>query len=144
MFMGTYQHALDTKNRLIIPAKFRNQLGESFVITRWMDHSLRAYTLEGWQDFSKKINALPETNSKARQFKRFVFGGAIEVEFDKQGRINLSQTLRDYAKIEKNVTVFGLGDTTFELWSTEKWQAYEDETAENFDDIADGLEELEF
>ena len=59
MFMGTYQHTLDTKNRLIIPAKFRNQLGDAFVITRWMDHSLRAYTMSGWQDFSAKINALP-------------------------------------------------------------------------------------
>ena len=131
MFMGTYQHTLDTKNRLIIPAKFRNQLGESFVITRWMDHSLRAYTMQGWEDFSTKINALPETNAKARQFKRFVFGGATEVEFDKQG-------------IDKDVSVFGLGDDTFELWSAEKWQAYEEETAENFDDIADGLEDLGF
>jgi len=142
MFMGTYQHTLDTKNRLIIPAKFRNQLGDAFVITRWMDHSLRAYTMSGWQDFSAKINALPET--KARQFKRFVFGGALEVEFDKQGRVNLSQTLREYANIDKDVTVFGLGDDTFELWSAEKWQAYEEETAENFDDIADGLEDLGF
>ncbi|MBD9095832.1 MAG: division/cell wall cluster transcriptional repressor MraZ, partial [Weissella confusa] len=108
MFMGTYQHTLDTKNRLIIPAKFRNQLGESFVITRWMDHSLRAYTMQGWEDFSTKINALPETNAKARQFKRFVFGGATEVEFDKQGRVNLSPTLREYANIDKDVTVFGL------------------------------------
>lgn len=144
MFMGTYQHTLDTKNRLIIPAKFRNQLGDAFVITRWMDHSLRGYTMSGWQDFSAKINALPETNAKARQFKRFVFGGALEVEFDKQGRVNLSQTLREYANIDKDVTVFGLGDDTFELWSAEKWQAYEEETAENFDDIADGLEDLGF
>ena len=144
MFMGTYQHTLDTKNRLIIPAKFRNQLGESVVITRWMDHSLRAYTMQGWEDFSTKINALPETNAKARQFKRFVFGGATEVEFDKQGRVNLSPTLREYANIDKDVTVFGLGDDTFELWSAEKWQAYEEETAENFDDIADGLEDLGF
>ena len=87
---------------------------------------------------------MPETNAKARQFKRFVFGGATEVEFDKQGRVNLSPTLREYANIDKDVTVFGLGDDTFELWSAEKWQAYEEETAENFDDIADGLEDLGF
>lgn len=144
MFMGTYQHSLDTKNRLIIPAKFRNQLGDDFVITRWMEHSLRAYTRQGWDQLASSIKALPETNAKARQFKRFVLGGAQEVEFDKQGRINLSQNLRTYADITKDATIFGLGDDSFEIWSTERWQAYEATVTENFDDIADGLDELNF
>lgn len=144
MFMGTYQHTIDTKNRLIIPAKFRNQLGDSFVITRWMDHSLRAYTQEGWIEFSVKLRKLPETNAQARQFKRFVLGGAQEVEFDKQGRINLAQNLRQYAEIVKDTTIFGLGEDSFEIWSAERWQDYEDMTADNFDAVADSLDGLDF
>ncbi|RRG18028.1 transcriptional regulator MraZ [Weissella viridescens] len=142
MFMGTYQHTVDAKNRLIIPAKFRNQLGDSFVVTRWMEHSIRAYTQDGWDAFSKQVRALPETNAKARQFKRFVLGGAQEVEFDKQGRITLTKSLCEYAQLEKDATVFGLGEDSFEIWSTANWQAYEENVAENFDDIADGLEDL--
>jgi MraZ protein len=144
MFMGTYQHTLDTKNRLIIPAKFRNQLGDTFVVTKWMEHSLHAFTEEGWAEFSAKVKSLPMTDQNARRFQRFVFSGATMAEFDKQGRISLPADLRDYAGIDKDVTVFGEGDDSFEIWSAEQWQAYSNETDENFDDIANGLIDLGF
>lgn len=144
MFIGTYQHTLDSKNRLIIPAKFRKQLGDAFVVTKWMEHSLHAFTLEGWELFSNQIKKLPMTNSDARRFKRFVFSGAVEAEFDKQGRISLPRTLRQYAEIEKDVVIFGTGDDSFEIWGAEQWASYEDETDANFDDIADGLVDLGF
>ena len=84
------------------------------------------------------------TNSDARRFKRFVFSGAVEAEFDKQGRISLPGTLRQYAEIEKDVVIFGTGDDSFEIWGAEQWASYEDETDANFDDIADGLVDLGF
>ncbi|TYC50135.1 transcriptional regulator MraZ [Weissella muntiaci] len=144
MFMGTFQHTLDTKNRLIVPAKFRNQLGETFVVTKWMENSLHAFTLEGWQDFSEKLNQLPNTNKDARRFRRFIYAGAVEAEFDKQGRISLPADLKEYAGILKDVTLFGNGDDSFEIWSAEKWTEYNSETADDFDDIASGLMDLGF
>ena len=125
MFMGEYSHTLDTKGRLIIPAKFRSQLGDKFIVTRWMEH------------------ALPLGKKEARQFKRFVMAGAIEAETDKQGRIVIPVNLKEYAGLNKAVTVTGAGDA-FEIWSDDNWDEYTSETANNFDDIAEGLVDFEF
>ncbi|GAP00085.1 division/cell wall cluster transcriptional repressor MraZ [Fructobacillus ficulneus] len=143
MFMGESSHKLDPKGRLTIPVKFRNQLGESFVIVRWMEHALRAMPMPVWQSLEEQLNALPLGKKEARAFKRFVLAGAKEAEFDKQGRIIIDGNLKDYANIDKEVVVTGAGDS-FEIWSVDNWQAYTADTAENFDDLAEGLVDFDF
>lgn len=143
MFMGEYSHTLDVKGRLIIPAKFRNQLGEKFIVTRWMEHALRAMPMPVWEKLEQQLNQLPLGKKEARQFKRFVMAGAMEAEIDKQGRIIIPSNLKTYAGLVKNVIVTGSGDS-FEIWSDENWQSYTAETAENFDDIAEGLVDFDF
>ena len=144
MFMGTYQHSLDAKNRLIIPAKFRNQLGDNFVIIQWTDNSLHAFTMAGWQAFSDKLNSLPTSDARANKMRRVIFGSALEAEFDKQGRISLPAKMVAFAGIDKEVAVVGTGEDSFELWAADKWDAYNDEGLEAFDDIASGLMDLGF
>jgi MraZ protein len=143
MFMGEFSHTVDTKSRLIIPAKFRNQLGEKFVITRWMEHALRAMPMDVWEKLEQQLNNLPMGKKESRAFKRFVIAGAMEAEFDKQGRIVLPSNLREHAQVQKDVIVTGSGDS-FEIWSAENWAAYTAQTAENFDDIAEGLVDFDF
>lgn len=138
MFMGEYSHTLDTKSRLIIPAKFRNQLGDQFIITKWMEKSLRAMPMAVWGKLQEQLNQLPLGKKDARAFRRFVMAGALEAEFDKQGRIVVPNNLREYASLEKSVVVTGVGDS-FEIWSAENWSAYTAETADDFDNIAEGL-----
>lgn len=138
MFMGEYSHTLDTKSRLIIPAKFRNQLGDQFIITKWMEKSLRAMPMAVWEKLQEQLNQLPLGKKDARAFRRFVMAGALEAEFDKQGRIVVPNNLREYASLEKSVVVTGVGDS-FEIWSAENWSAYTVETADDFDNIAEGL-----
>ena len=116
MLIGQYQHNIDAKNRVIVPAKFREDLGERFYVTKGLDGCLFVLSEEGWKRLQDKIVAMPM--SKARQLQRFFFSGAAEVEPDKQGRILIPQPLRDYASIEKDVTFIGTGDRA-EIWSTE-------------------------
>jgi len=101
MFMGEYQHSVDTKGRLIVPSKFREQLGNTFVITRGLDNCLFGYPMDEWRKLEEKLKELPMTKKDARAFARFFFSGATEVEIDKQGRINIPSTLSTYAKLEK-------------------------------------------
>ena len=108
MLIGQYQHNIDAKNRVIVPAKFREDLGERFYVTKGLDGCLFVLSEEGWKRLQDKIVAMPM--SKARQLQRFFFSGAAEVEPDKQGRILIPQPLRDYASIEKDVTFIGTGD----------------------------------
>ena len=107
MFMGEYDHQLDTKGRMIIPSKFRYDLNERFIITRGLDKCLFGYTLDEWQQIEEKMKTLPMTKKDARKFMRMFFSGAIEVELDKQGRINIPQNLRKYANLTKECTVIG-------------------------------------
>ena len=123
MFMGEYSHTLDAKGRLIIPAKFRHQLGDKFVVTRWMEHALRAMPMPIWEKLETQLNELPLGKKEARQFKRFVLAGAMEAEIDKQGRIIVPANLREYAGLEKDVIVTGSGDS-FEIWQAARWQSY--------------------
>ncbi len=141
VFMGTYNHTVDAKGRLIMPAKFREQLGESFVVSRGMDGCLFVHTNEGWQAFEEKLKNLPMMSKDARRFQRFFNAGADNVELDKQGRVLLSQTHREFAGLDKDVVLAGVGDR-IEIWSREKW---EDATADDdMDSIADALEALGF
>lgn len=143
MFMGEYQHTVDTKGRLIIPAKFRDALGDAFVITRGLDNCLFGYPMNEWRKLEEKLKELPMTKKDARAFARFFFSGAIEVEFDKQGRINISTTLLQYAKIEKECIVLGVS-SRIEIWSKDAWEAYFEQSSESFNDIAENIIGFDF
>ena len=139
MLIGQYQHNIDAKNRVIVPAKFREDLGERFYVTKGLDGCLFVLSEEGWKRLQDKIVAMPM--SKARQLHRLFFSGAAEVEPDKQGRILIPQPLRDYASIEKDVTFIGTGDRA-EIWSTECWTQFNDNLTE--DSIAEAMDALSF
>jgi len=120
MFMSEYSHSVDPKGRLIVPAKFREDLGETFVVSKGMDGCLFVYANEDWKAFEQKLTSLPLINKEARQFVRFFLAGAAQVELDKQGRILLPSNLRDFAGLEKDVVLVGVGSRV-EIWSKEKW-----------------------
>ena len=127
-FTGEYRHNLDAKGRLIIPARFRDQLGDEFTVTRSLDGCLAMYAAPEWQE---KLNALPMTNEKARSLKRFLLGSAAICELDKQGRILLPQVLRDRAGLDKDITLLGVGDH-IEIWDTNTYEekySFDDEAA---------------
>ena len=110
MFMGEYNHTIDAKGRLIIPSKFRELLGEEFVLTKGLDGCLSIYPMDEWKAFEEKLRTLPLTNKKARDFKRFFLGSATEGELDKQGRVLISSSLRAYADLDKEVDLAGVLD----------------------------------
>ncbi len=141
MFMGEYQHSMDAKGRLIMPAKFRESLGENFVVTRGLDNCLFVFPNEEWRILEEKLKSLPMTRKDARAFVRFFFSGATECELDKSGRINLPQNLREFAKLEKDVVVLGVSNR-IELWSKENWDQYMALTADSYEEIAETMEEL--
>jgi MraZ protein len=142
MFMSEYRHTVDTKGRLIIPAKFREELGEQFYLTRGLDGCLFVFPENEWQEFQSKLCELPVTfNKQARQFVRFFTTGATQGQFDKQGRISIPQTLREYAGIEKEAVVAG-SLNKLEIWSRERWD--QNNSFENMDEIAASLEGLGF
>lgn len=141
MFMGEYQHTLDAKGRLIIPAKFRDELGEGFIVTRGLDNCLFIYPRTEWESLEAKLKTLPLTRGDARRFVRFLFSGATECEVDRQGRITLPANLREYAGLEKEVVIIGVSNRV-ELWSQARWAAYMEEAEESFEDIAEKIEEL--
>lgn len=136
--MGEYQHNIDTKGRMIVPAKFREGLGESFVLTRGLDQCLFAYPMEEWTLLEEKLKTLPLTKKDARTFTRFFFSGAVECEVDKQGRINIPQTLRTYSAIEKECIVIGVSNRV-EVWSKDKWDEYVSESESSFEELAENL-----
>ncbi|MFB9769438.1 division/cell wall cluster transcriptional repressor MraZ [Lactiplantibacillus modestisalitolerans] len=138
MFFGEFEHTLDAKGRLIIPAKFRDLLGAQFVITRGMDGCIFGYPQARWTTLQAQLDDLPLTKKDARAFVRFFYAAAAECELDKQGRVMIPANLRQYAKLEKKCVIVGVSDR-FEIWSAAKWQAFETTTAENFDDLAENL-----
>ncbi|MBS4177219.1 division/cell wall cluster transcriptional repressor MraZ [Lederbergia citrea] len=138
MFMGEYQHNIDAKGRLIVPAKFREHLGETFVITRGLDQCLFGYPLDEWRQLEEKLKALPMTKKDARAFTRFFFSGAVECELDKQGRINLPSPLLGYAKLTKECVILGVS-SRIEIWSKDLWEDYFAESEESFAEIAENM-----
>lgn len=138
MFMGEHHHSIDDKGRLIIPAKFREELKERFIITRGIENCLFVYPEENWQKIVTKLESLPFTKKDARSFIRFFLSGATVAEFDKQGRINITSPLINYAGIKKDCVVIGTGDR-LEIWSQEAWNAYFDSAKDNMSDIAENL-----
>jgi MraZ protein len=140
MFIGEYQHALDSKNRIIIPSKFRDEFGSSFFMTKGLDGCLYGFTLEEWKRLEEKLKALPLTNKDARSFTRFFFSGAAEIEIDKQGRALIPQNLIEYALIGKEIITIGVS-SRIEIWSKEKWNSYNEQNI-NYDEIAENMSGL--
>ncbi|WP_078554863.1 division/cell wall cluster transcriptional repressor MraZ [Bacillus alkalicellulosilyticus] len=138
MFMGEYRHNVDEKGRLIIPAKFRDELGDSFVITRGLDRCLFVYPQEEWTQMENKLKSLPFTKKDARAFTRFFFSGATECELDKQGRVNIVSPLREFAELEKECVVIGVSNRV-EIWSKGIWEEYFAESEESFSEIAENI-----
>lgn len=138
MFMGEYQHNIDTKGRMIVPAKFREELGERFIVTRGLDTCLFVYPMDEWKILEQKMKSLPLTKKDARAFTRFFFSGAVECEVDKQGRINIPQPLRTYATLDKECVVIGVSNR-LELWHADLWNEYITESEQSFAEIAENL-----
>lgn len=138
MFMGEYHHTMDDKGRIIIPSKFRVELGDKFILTRGLENCLFAYPEVAWNQIVEKLNKLPFTKKDARNFSRFFLSGATVVEFDKQGRINISSPLATYANLSKECVVIGVGDR-LEIWDREKWNQFFEENEDNMSDIAENL-----
>lgn len=138
MFYGEYQHTIDPKSRVIIPSKFRQDLGEKFIVTKGLDNCLFAYSLEEWRNLEIKLKALPFTDKDARAFVRFFFAGATECEADKQGRILIPQNLREYAGLEKDICIIGVS-IRVEIWDKEKWTKHSGEYNESADKIAEKM-----
>ena len=124
MFKGTFYHTIDPKGRLIIPAKYREALGETFVVTKGLDGCLFVYANDEWEAFEEKLRQLPLLDKSARMYKRYFLAGASDVELDKQGRILLPASLREAAKIDKDVVLAGVGNH-IEIWSKEAWSEVE-------------------
>ena len=139
MFMSEYNHTVDTKGRLIVPSKFREQLGDEFVVTKGMDGCLFVYANDDWSAFEQKLTSLPLINKEARKFARFFLAGAAQVEVDKQGRILLPANLREFAGLEKDVVLVGVG-SRIEIWSRENWENMDADS--DMDDIAATMESL--
>ena len=139
MFMGEYNHSIDTKGRLIIPSRFRDELGDEFVVTKGLDGCLFVFPQNEWQAFEEKLKSLPLTNKSARQCARFFVAGATPCELDKQGRILLPGTLREFAGLDKDVVLTGMLNR-IEIWSKEKW--IENNSCDDMDDIAEQMTDL--
>ncbi|MGO5075847.1 division/cell wall cluster transcriptional repressor MraZ [Clostridium sporogenes] len=140
MFIGEYNHSLDTKNRIIIPAKFREELGKNFVLTKGLDGCLYVYPKSQWEVLQKKLETLPLTNKNARAFVRFFFSGAHELEIDKQGRTLIPQNLLEYGQIQKEIVSIGVSNR-IEIWSKDKWDEYNNSNID-YDNIAEQMSEL--
>jgi len=138
MFMGEYHHSIDDKGRVIMPSKFRYDLGETFVITRGIDSCLFVYPKETWMQLTSKLNELSFTKKDVRSFQRFFLSAATICEFDKQGRINITSPLADYAGLTKECVVIGVNDR-IEIWSKDNFDKFLNDNISNVSEIAEHL-----
>ena len=141
MFIGEYYHNLDNKGRLAIPAKFRALLKDGAVVTRGLDNCLFLYPKEQWEKEAAKFAKLPVSQAKARAFSRHMLSGAMEADFDNQGRITLPEYLRKFAGLKKKAAIAGLYDK-LEIWDEDSWNKYKMETEKESGAIAETLGEL--
>ncbi len=142
MFMGTYEHTIDEKGRLIIPSRFREELGDTFVVTKGLDNCLFVYPMNEWRQLEEKLKALPFTRADARAFVRFFFSGAAECSLDKQGRVVVPANLREYARLDREAVIIGVSSRV-EIWSPEGWSSYEKDAELSYEDIAEKIVDLE-
>ena len=138
MLIGEYHHNLDEKGRLIIPSKFREEIGEKFIVTRGLEGCLFIYSISNWEKIVSKLNSLPFTKKDARTFNRFFMSGATVCEIDKQGRTNLPAPLISYANLEKECTIIGVNDR-LEIWTTNKFDSLIEDNLETISDISENL-----
>ncbi len=139
MLVGEFQHNIDAKGRMIMPAKFRDELGEKFVITKGLDKCLFVFSQFEWEKLDQKLSE--QSLSKGRKIQRFFYGGMTECELDKQGRVLVPQTLREYAELFKDAVVVGLAKRA-EIWNKDEWEKQNAEFVEDSDDVALQMEEL--
>lgn len=138
MLIGEYEHSLDVKGRLIMPAKLREDIGDNFIITKGLDGCLFGFSSNEWTCFEEKLKSLPLTNKSARDFVRFFLSGAVNVEIDKQGRFLIASNLREYASMEKEVVIIGVG-TRIEFWSKDKWKKYNSSENMSANELAENM-----
>jgi len=138
MLIGEYHHNIDEKNRLVIPSKFREELGNEFIVTRGLDKCLFVYSMVEWNKIVEKLKALPFTHKDARNFTRFFLSGAASSELDRSGRVSLTSPLIEYADITKECVIIGANDR-IEIWAKESWDKFLSDNEENFSDIAENL-----
>lgn len=143
MLMGEYLHTLDKKGRVIVPARFRDELGERFIITRGLDRCLFLYPRREWASLENRLKELPLAKADARKFMRFFFSGASEVEIDKQGRILIPPQLREHADVQKEVVIIGISNRA-EIWSKENWVEYSNESDLSFEQVAEKMIDFQF
>ena len=139
MLIGEYEHSLDDKGRIIMPAKFREDIGDNFIVTKGLDGCLFAFSKKEWAKFEEKLSTLPISNKDARSFTRFFFAAAIDCELDKQGRFLISSNLREFAGFIKDVVIVGM-NSRIEIWGKEKWEDCNQNLSA--DDIAEKMEML--
>ena|SRR3989338_9998975 len=141
MFIGEYQHNLDSKGRIAIPVKFRREVGASAIITKGLDRCLFVFEAKAWEALAQKLNALPFSQANPRAFNRFMLAGAMDAEVDKQGRILISDYLRNYAGLKKQAIITGVYGR-MEIWDIESWRQYKSKIESSSDEIAEKLGEL--
>lgn len=141
MLIGEYNHTLDTKKRLAVPAKVRKELGERAILTRGLDNCLFLYPLQEWQKLTEKLGQLPVGKGDTRGFLRLMLAGAVEVELDQLGRILVPDYLKNYAGLTQRVVIAGVYNR-LEIWDETKWTSYKDAVERNTDMIAEKLGEL--
>ncbi|MDI6710566.1 MAG: division/cell wall cluster transcriptional repressor MraZ [Bacillota bacterium] len=142
MFIGEYQHTMDAKGRLFIPARLREGLGDTAVATKGLDRCLFLFSAEEWRNMEGKLRKLPLARADARAFARLFFSGAAELEIDKQGRILLPAHLREYAGLEKDVVVLGVSSRV-EIWDREEWTRYSSAAGGSYEEIAEKIVDLD-
>jgi MraZ protein len=138
MFMGEYHHNIDDKGRLIIPAKFREELGTRFIVTRGLEKCLYVYSIREWENIVAKLKTLPFTKKDVRTFMRSFFSGATECELDRSGRVNITSPLVSYADITKECVVIGASDR-IEIWAEDNWNNFFLDNQDKIEDIAENL-----
>ena len=139
MFMGEFTCKVDNKGRMMLPSKFRDELGEQeFVITRGLDNCIDLFPIGEWKNIEDKLKKLQTTNSKHRAYQRFVMSAATKTEFDNQGRLNIPTSLMEHAQIDKKIIVTGMNDK-IEIWSEESWKKYIQNTGESIEDLVDEI-----
>lgn len=141
MFLGEFEHSLDSKGRIILPAKFRAGLADGLVITKGMEKCLFIFSRAEWPQLEEKVRGFPFTKKDARKFSRFLFAGASEENLDKQGRIPIPQNLREYAELKKDVVIIGVSNRV-EIWSKKNWDLYVKDAKSSYTDVAEDLTDL--
>lgn len=142
VFIGEFHHALDAKSRLIVPAKFRTELGKNFVMTRGLEGCLFVFPEENWKVIAEKISALPLMKKDARKFSRMFLSGATEVEVDKSGRFVIPAVLSEYADLQKDCAIIGV-QNRLEVWSKDRWTDFCNTSIDEYEEIAEELIDFE-